>query len=66
VAVTKGSEQAVQYREEAAAMLRLSERMTDARQKAQCLEMAALYHQLAEQLAETDRFDAKPDERLQA
>lgn len=60
--VTKELEQVVQYREQAAAMLRLSERATDARQKAQWLEMAALYHQLAEQFAEIHRLDTKPDE----
>ena len=43
-------------------MLEFSERATDARQKAQWLEMAALYHQLAEQFAEIHRLDTKPDE----
>ena len=55
-------ERAAQYREQAAALLGRSERAVDARQKAHLLEMASLYHQMAEQLEEMHRRRGEPSE----
>lgn len=53
-------ERSVQYRGHAAVLLRISEQEADVRQKAEWLEMAALYHQLAALLEATHPLYVKP------
>jgi hypothetical protein len=53
-------ERAVQYREQAAEMLRLSERIVEPRGRQTLIDLAATYHRIAAQLEEIDRLDIKP------
>ena len=54
--MTAELERAAQHREQAARLLRMSDRETDVRRKTQWLEMASLYHQLAERIEAIHRL----------
>ena len=53
-------ERARQYRDQAAELLRLSERVTEPDQLRTLVDLASTYHRMAEQLEEIYRLDIKP------
>ena len=53
-------ERARQYRDQAAELLRLSERVTEPDQRRTLVDLASTYHRMAEQLEEIYRLDIKP------
>jgi hypothetical protein len=53
-------ERARQYRDQAAELLRLSERVTPPEQRRTLIDLASTYHRMAEQLEEIYRLDIKP------
>ena len=61
--MSKELERARQYREQAAELLRLKERSTDTRQQATLIELATLYHRMAEQLEESHQPNIEPSKK---
>ena len=53
-------DRARQYRDQAAELLRLSERVTEPDQRRTLVDLASTYHRMAEQLEEIYRLDIKP------
>jgi hypothetical protein len=53
-------ERARQYRDQAAELLRLSERVTEPEQRRTLIDLASTYHRMAEQIEEIYRLDIKP------
>jgi len=56
-------ERAVQYRAQAAELIRRSDRQTDERQRAVMLDLAATHLRMAEQIEEIHRRDIEPDSK---
>jgi len=61
--LSKELERARQYREKAAELLALREKSTDTHQQATLIELATLYHRMAEQLEESRELDIEPSEK---
>jgi hypothetical protein len=53
-------ERARQYRDQAAELLRLSERIAEADQRRTLVDLASTYHRMAEQIEEIYRLDIRP------
>jgi hypothetical protein len=53
-------DRARQYRDQAAELLRLSDRVTEPDQRRTLVDLASTYHRMAEQLEEIYRLDIKP------
>jgi hypothetical protein len=53
-------ERARQYRDQAAELIRLSDRVTEPDQRRTLVDLASTYHRMAEQLEEIYRLDIRP------
>ena len=53
-------DRARQYRDQAAELLRLSERVTEPDQRRTLVDLASTYHRMAEQIEEIYRLDIRP------
>ena len=60
--LNKERDRAAEYRAQAAEMLRLAGRSSDERQRATLLNLAGVYHRLAEQFEDRDRLGDKPND----
>ena len=60
--MSKELERAAEYRAQAAEVLRLAERRADDTQRLTLIDLAAVYHRLAEQLEEMHRLADKPND----